>query len=161
MKNRMVIIDPPPDVELKTEKKIKDLGFPAKTYAVLYYPWVEVSNPYYDAEKKPGNPKTLLIPPSGFAAGMWAKIDARRGVWKAPAGLGTGLSGVAKTQYVVEADEQDQLNPWGVNALRKIISETVIWGSRTLATKADPEWRYIPVRRTAILIEESVYQGIQ
>ena len=103
----------------------------------------------------------MLVPPSGFAAGMWAKIDSRRGAWKAPAGLETGLVGVAKTEFVVEADEQDQLNPWGVNCLRKIISDTVIWGTRTLATKVDPEWRYVPVRRTAILIEESVYQGIQ
>jgi phage tail sheath protein FI len=58
--------------------------------------------------------------------------------------------------------EQDQLNPVGVNCIRNLPGYgTVIWGARTLATKADPEWRYVPVRRTAIFIEESIYQNIQ
>jgi phage tail sheath protein FI len=102
------------------------------------------------------------VPPSGFAAGMWSKIDARRGVWKAPAGVETGLLGVAGLQYVVENGEQDVLNPLGVNALRALPGfGRVIWGARTLSTRADPEWRYVPVRRTAIMIEQSIYEGIQ
>ncbi len=162
MKSRMVIIDPPEGVELKTEKGVNDLGFKPKTYSVVYYPWVKVANPFYNAENNPGVPSTLLVAPSGFSAGMWAKIDGRRGVWKAPAGVETSLLGVAGIQYPVEDGEQDSLNPLGVNCLRKMPGfGPVIWGSRTLATKADPEWRYVPVRRTAIMIEQSVYNGIQ
>ncbi len=162
MKSRMVIVDPPVGTELETPKDVIDLSLPSKTYSVLYYPWVDVANPFYNAETNPGAPKTVLVPPSGFAAGMWAKTDGRRGVWKAPAGMETGLLGVAGLQYVVEDGEQDSLNPLGVNCLRKMPGAgPVIWGARTLATKADPEWRYVPVRRTAIMIEQSIYNGIQ
>jgi len=162
MKSRMVIVDPPADTELTTEKNVTDLGLPTSTYSVLYYPWVKVANPFFDAEDNPGVPTTLLVPPSGYAAGMWSKIDGRRGVWKAPAGVETALLGLSGAQYVVEDAEQDQLNPLGVNALRKLPGfGNVIWGSRTLSTKANPEWRYVPVRRTAIFIEQSIYGGIQ
>lgn len=162
MRSRMVIIDPPEGVELKTEKAVNDLGFKPKTYSVVYYPWAKVANPFYNAESNPGVPSTLLVAPSGFAAGMWAKIDGRRGVWKAPAGVETSLLGVAGLQYPVEDGEQDSLNPLGVNCLRRMPGfGPVIWGTRTLATKADPEWRYVPIRRTAIMIEQSIYNGIQ
>lgn len=162
MRSRMVIIDPPEGSELRTEKAVNDLGFKPKTYSVVYYPWAKVANPFYNAERNPGVPSTLLVAPSGFAAGMWAKIDGRRGVWKAPAGVETSLLGVAGLQYPVEDGEQDSLNPLGVNCLRKMPGfGPVIWGSRTLATKADPEWRYVPIRRTAIMIEQSIYNGIQ
>lgn len=162
MKSRMVIIDPPIGTELKTEKSVTDLGFKPKTYSVVYYPWTKVANPFYNAETNPGVPTTVLVGPSGFAAGMWAKIDGRRGVWKAPAGVETSLLGVAGLQYLVEDGEQDSLNPLGINCLRKMPGfGPVIWGTRTLATKADPEWRYVPVRRTAIMIEQSIFNGIQ
>lgn len=162
MKSRMVIVDPPAGTELETPKDVVDLSLPSKTYSVLYYPWINVANPFYNAETNPGASKTVLVPPSGYAAGMWARIDSKRGVWKAPAGLESGLLGVAGLQYVVEDGEQDSLNPLGVNCLRKMPGAgPVIWGARTLATKADPEWRYVPVRRTAIMIEQSIYEGIQ
>ena len=162
MKSRMVIVDPPPSYELTNPKKVKDMELPSQTYCVVYYPWVEAANRFYHAERYPGLPKNVLVPPSGYAAGMWAKIDGRRGVWKAPAGIGTGLLGVSKLEWTVEDDEQDSLNPWGVNCLRSMPGAgKVIWGARTRATKADPEWRYVPVRRTAIMIEQSIYNGIQ
>jgi len=162
MKSRLVIVDPPINTELTNPKQVNDLGFPTSTYSVLYYPWVKVANPFYNPETNPGPPTAVLVPPSGFAAGMWSKIDARRGVWKAPAGVETGLLGVAGLQYTIEDGEQDVLNPLGVNALRARPGfGSVIWGARTLSTNADPEWRYVPVRRTAIMIEQSIYNGIQ
>ena len=162
MKNRMVIIDPPVGTEFITEQDVQALSFKPKTYSVVYYPWTRVANPYYNAETNPGVPQTVLVAPSGYAAGMWAKIDGRRGVWKAPAGVETSLLGVAGLQYVVEDGEQNQLNPLGINCIRNMPGYgPVIWGTRTLATKADPEWRYVPVRRTAIFIEQSIYNGIQ
>lgn len=160
--SRMVIVDPPASEELVTEQDVTDLTLPTSTYTALYYPWVKVANPFFDEEDNPGVPATLLVPPSGYAAGMWSKIDGRRGVWKAPAGVETQLLGLAALEYVVENAEQDQLNPLGVNALRKINGfGHVIWGTRTLSTRANPEWRYVPVRRTAIFIEQSLYNGIQ
>jgi phage tail sheath protein FI len=162
MKNRMVIVDLPPTYELETAKMVIDMGLPSQTYCVVYYPWVEAANRFYHAERHPGLPKNVLVPPSSYAAGMWAKTDSRRGVWKAPAGMATGLLGVSKLEHTVEDDEQDSLNPLGVNCLRSMPGAgKVIWGARTRATKADPEWRYVPVRRTAIMIEQSIYEGIQ
>jgi phage tail sheath protein FI len=162
MKSRMVIIDPPLGHELDQEATVNTLALPSSTYSVLYYPWVKVANPFYHAEKNPTASKTVDAPPSAFAAGMWSRIDGKRGVWKAPAGMEAGLIGAAGLEYVVEDGEQDQLNPLGVNCYRKMPGGgRVIWGARTLATKADPEWRYVPVRRTAIMIEQSIYNGIQ
>lgn len=161
-RNRMVLIDPPRGAELVDADDVSGLGLPTSTYTTLYYPWVRVANPFYNAEKNPGVPVTVLVPPSGFAAGMWAKIDGRRGVWKAPAGVETALLGLAGTEFQVQDGEQDQLNPLGVNCLRTLPNfGPVIWGTRTLSTKADPEWRYVPVRRTAMFIEESLYGGMQ
>lgn len=162
MKNRMVIIDPPPGLELDQAATVNQLGLPTSTYSVLYYPWVKMSNPLYNPDTNPNAPKTVSVSPSAFAAGMWAKIDSRRGVWKAPAGVEAQLIGAADLEFTVEDLEQGQLNPLGVNCYRKLPSYgSVVWGSRTLATRANPEWRYVPVRRTAIFIEESIYQGIQ
>jgi len=162
MQNRMLIIDPPENFELDQAATVTQLGLPTSTYTALYYPWVAVANPFYNEDTNPNAAKTLTIAPSAFAAGMWAKIDGKRGVWKAPAGVEAQLNGVAKLEFNVEDLEQDQLNPLGVNCYRKLPNfGAVIWGSRTLATKAAPEWRYIPVRRTAIFIEQSIYGGIQ
>ncbi|MEM9292176.1 MAG: phage tail sheath subtilisin-like domain-containing protein [Acidobacteriota bacterium] len=160
--NRMLLVDPPVDTELVTEQEVNDLGLPTSTYTALYYPWAEVPNPFFHAENNPSVPVNLKVPPSGYAAGMWAKTDARRGVWKAPAGVETQLLGLSGLEFQVEEQEQDQLNPLGVNALRTLPGfGRVIWGSRTLATRATPEWRYVPVRRTALFIETSLYNGIQ
>lgn len=162
MRSRMVLVDPPQGKELVTDQDVNGLGLPTSTYTTLYYPWVKVANPYFNAEKNPNAPVTVLVPPSGYAAGMWSRIDSRRGVWKAPAGVETALLGLAGLEYQVEDGEQEQLNPLGVNCYRTLPSfGPVIWGTRTLSTNADPEWRYVPVRRTAIFIEQSVYNGIQ
>jgi phage tail sheath protein FI len=162
MRNRVLIIDPEPGFELTSASRVDQLKLPTSTYSVTYYPWVKVANPFYKAEAPGTKSPTVTVAPSAFAAGMWSRIDARRGVWKAPAGVETGLTGVAGLEFVVDDGAQDQLNPLGVNCLRSLPNfGSVIWGARTLATKADPEWRYVSVRRTAILIEQSIYNGIQ
>ncbi|WP_246540275.1 phage tail sheath family protein [sulfur-oxidizing endosymbiont of Gigantopelta aegis] len=162
MKNRVLIIDPPINTELENANAVNNLGLPTSTYSVLYYPWVSMSNPLYHPDKAPNKDKNVLVAPSAIAAGMWAKIDGKRGVWKAPAGVEARVTGATGLEYVVENLEQAQLNPLGVNCIRKLPNYgSVFWGARSLATKADPEWRYVPVRRTAIYIEESIYNGIQ
>ena len=164
MQNRMVIVDPPAPVggnTLVSPKDVKDLGPPTSPYTALYYPWLNVGNPHYNPDTAANKPKTFLIPPSAFAAGMWARIDTRRGVWKAPAGLEAEVRGTLGPNVLVGNDLQDNLNELGVNCLRAIIGPTVIWGARTLATKTKPEYRYIPVRRTQNMIGESLYGALQ
>jgi phage tail sheath protein FI len=161
-KSRVVIIDPPPTLELAQASTVTTMSLPTSTYSSLYYPWVSMTNPLYNEDLNPLAAKTVVVPPSAFAAGMWSKIDGKRGVWKAPAGVEAQLNGAAGLTFNVEDLEQDQLNPLGINCFRKMPSfGPVIWGARTLATKANPEWRYVPVRRTAIFIEQSIYNGIQ
>lgn len=167
MQNRMVIVDPPDPAPgnganaLVTPKDVNDLGVSTSPYVALYYPWLNVSNPYYDPDTAANKPKTLAIPPSAFAAGMWARIDGKRGVWKAPAGLETTVRGVIGPNLLIGNMLQDNLNDSGVNCLRSIIGPTVIWGARTRATKTKPEDRYVPVRRTQSMIGESLYNALQ
>ena len=160
--SRMLLVDPPPGLELDQAATVSSLNLPTSTYTALYYPWVKMANPFYNRDSNPNVPTTLTVAPSSFAAGIWARTDGTRGVWKAPAGVEATVRGMAGLEYSIEDGDQDQLNPEGVNCLRKLPSYgAVVWGTRTLSTKANPEWRYVPVRRTAIYIESSIYNGIQ
>jgi hypothetical protein len=165
MQNRMVIVDPEnPEnnsKQLKTPKDVKDSGFPTSPYAALYYPYLKVANPYYDSDTAANLPATFEIAPSSMAAGLWARIDGTRGVWKAPAGLEATVRGALGPNVLIGNALQDNLNEWGVNCLRAIIGPTVIWGGRTLATKSKPQYRYVPVRRTQSMIGESLYRALQ
>ncbi|MBL7188284.1 MAG: phage tail sheath subtilisin-like domain-containing protein [Phycisphaerae bacterium] len=126
------------------------------SYAAVYYPWLKMVDPT-GASTIP-----IIVPPSGAVAGMYARIDATRGVWKAPAGTEAGIRGITGLVTQTTDEQQDFLNPIGVNVIRSFpAAGTVIWGSRTLATTKRPEYRYIPVRRTAIFLEQSIYEGIQ
>jgi hypothetical protein len=125
------------------------------TLGAVYFPWVEVSDP-----AGVGRDPVLVVPPSGFVAGIYSRTDARRGVWKAPAGLDATLLGIRKIEHKLLDAHQDVLNPRGINALRvQPAAGAVVWGSRTL--RPDSEWRYIPVRRTAIFLRKSIYNSIQ
>ena len=157
----MCIRDSPQTTLLQSANDVAGFGPPTSEYSALYYPWMQVVNPNYDLENNNTVPALYYIPPSGFAAGLWARTDGVRGVWKAPAGLGATLFGALRAEYLVGSDQQDQLNPEGVNCIRKILTAPVIWGARTLATRAVPEKRYVPVQRTTLMIKESIYQGIQ
>lgn len=126
------------------------------SYAAIYFPWLKISDPTGQSAEP------IAVPPSGFVAGMYARIDAKRGVWKAPAGTEANIGGAVGLLAEITDVQQDFLNPIGMNVIRQFpASGRVIWGSRTLATKSDPEYRYIPVRRTAIYLEQSIYEGIQ
>jgi phage tail sheath protein FI len=102
--------------------------------------------------------------PSGSIAGIFARTDAQRGVWKAPAGLEAGIAGVLDLSVHINDPENGQLNPLGVNCLRNFAAAgNVVWGSRTLEGNdiLASQWKYIPVRRTALFLEESLYRGTQ
>ena len=124
-------------------------------YGAIYYPWVWSADPIGTGR----NPK-ILLPPSGFMAGIYARTDNSRGVFKAPAGTEAGVSGAIAVATTVSDAEQDQLNPIKVNVIRTVPgSGIVVWGTRTIGS--DAEWRYIPVRRVAIFLRTSIYYGIQ
>ena len=126
------------------------------SYAAVYFPWLKATDPT-GVSSDP-----IALPPSGYVAGMYAKIDAKRGVWKAPAGTEANLGGAVGLMKNITDTEQDTLNPIGVDVIRSFpASGIVIWGARTLATQSNPEYRYVPVRRTAIYLEQSIYNGIQ
>ena len=125
-------------------------------YTAVYFPWLKMVDPTGI------RPEPISVPPSGFIAGMYAKIDGTRGVWKAPAGTEANIGGATGLLKNVTDAEQDTLNDKGVNCIRAFpAAGIVIWGSRTLSTRSQPEWRYVPVRRTAIFLEVSIFNGIQ
>jgi phage tail sheath protein FI len=100
------------------------------------------------------------FPPCGFVAGIFARSDAARGVWHAPAGREASLTGAVGLGVPVGEAEIARLDALGVNCLRAApAAGIVVWGARTLASEADPEWRYVAMRRTALLIEQSVLRG--
>jgi uncharacterized protein len=125
-------------------------------YGALYYPWIYGADPLGTGR----NPQ-ILLPPSGFVAGIYARTDNSRGVFKAPAGaLDAGVSGALGPVAAVGDSEQDVLNPLGINVIRTVpASGVVVWGARTAGN--DAAWRYIPVRRMAIYLRVSIFYGIQ
>jgi uncharacterized protein len=127
----------------------------AGDYGAIYFPWIWATDPI-----GVGLNPTILLPPSGFLAGIYARIDTARGVFKAPAGLEAGVAGALAPYVVVSDTEQDELNPVMINVLRSVPgSGLVVWGTRTFGS--DASWRYIPVRRMAIFLRVSIYNGIQ
>ena len=122
--------------------------------AAIYFPRIDITDPLN--ENRPRNAGA-----SGTMAGVYARIDSTRGVWKAPAGTEATLTGAALAVTLTDA-ENGTLNPLGLNVLRNFpIFGNVSWGARTLdgADQQASEWKYIPVRRFALYIEESLFQG--
>jgi uncharacterized protein len=111
------------------------------------------------------NENGLKVPlgPSGAIAGLMARIDSNRGVWKAPAGIEADIRGVVGLEYRFSDPENGVLNPRGINTLRIFPNGVVNWGARTMDGDDDftSEYKYIPIRRLALLIEESLYRGLK
>jgi uncharacterized protein len=125
--------------------------------AALYFPRVRQVDP-----KRDGQVDTFV--PCGIIAGIMARTDTQRGVWKAPAGLDAALVGVQALQVNLTDEENGMLNPLGINCLRFFpVAGRVVWGARTLrgADQLADEYKYVPVRRLALYIEESLYRGTQ
>ena len=125
--------------------------------AALYFPRVLEADPLRD-----GQNDTFV--PCGIIAGVMARTDSTRGVWKAPAGLDASINGIQGVNVNLNDAENGMLNPLGINCLRAFpVNGRVVWGARTLrgADQLADEWKYIPVRRTALFIEESLYRGTQ
>jgi uncharacterized protein len=139
--------------EASTERD--NLGTP-NSYGAVYFPWLYMLDPS-GVSSEP-----VLAPPSGFIAGLYGRIDARRGVWKAPAGteaILVGAVGLAAELTDVQHGELNN-NPKSICVIRRFPTTGIVaWGARTISS--DPDYRYIPVRRMAILLRVSIHNGIQ
>ena len=128
---------------------------PLNNFNSAYWPHVIVPDPIGE-----GSRPRLAVPPAGHIAGLYARTDGRRGVWKAPAGTEARIQGAVEVDFNVLDAHQDLLNPRGINAIRPIPGAGLVcWGART--REPNSEWRYVPVRRTAIFLRSSIYNGIQ
>jgi phage tail sheath protein FI len=120
------------------------------TYAALYYPWVRVLDPVTRTE--------INLPPSGFVAGIYARNDVNRAVYKAPANEVVNLAIGFET--FLNKSQQDVLNPEGINCFRFFEGRGFrLWGARTISS--DPEWKYVNLRRYFAYLERSVDKGTQ
>jgi uncharacterized protein len=151
-----LIIDSPPKSN-KTSIKTWVNDLTRSNYAAVFFPRLKKPNPLH------GN-QLEEFASCGAIAGIFASTDAQRGVWKAPAGLDASLVGIPDLSFPLTDDENGELNPLGINCLRSFpVRGRVVWGSRTLkgADQLADEYKYIPVRRLALYLEESLYRGTQ
>jgi phage tail sheath protein FI len=170
----LLIVDPPPSpaqVDPPSAVTWKDANaalsgvtaaknaFPGlrSNSAALYFPRVRYPNPLKNGQVEE-------FPPCGIVAGLYARTDAAVGVWKAPAGIETTLTGVQELAVRLTDADSGLLNPVGINCLRSFpAAGRVIWGARTLrgSDQLTDDYKYVPVRRLALYIEESLYRGTQ
>lgn len=152
-----LLIDPPPNVanvDSATDWKSSTLTVHDKNGAA-FFPRLRLPDPLNDFTLR-------TFAPSGVVAGVYARTDGARGVWKAPAGVDATLNGVQGLVYKLSDPENGALNPLGLNCFRNFpIYGNVLWGARTLvgSDAEGSEWKYVPVRRMALFLEESLYRG--
>ena len=152
--NRMAVLDSPPGMSVQQIKEWRsDVAMYDSAFAAFYYPWIKVSNPV------PTNgDDEILVPPCGHMAGLWARVDETRGVWKAPAN--EIVRGALDVELPITKAEQGLLNPIGINCIRPFGTRGIrVWGARTLSS--DSDWRYINVRRLFNMIETAIMEGTQ
>ncbi|MDJ0838638.1 MAG: phage tail sheath C-terminal domain-containing protein [Acidobacteriota bacterium] len=161
----MLILDPPQAWADKAETgqiqaiKLADLGNfgPEARNAAVYFPRIVKPDPMLN-----GHPEVFAA--SGMIAGIMSRTDVSRGVWKAPAGTEAGLSGIQGLEVKLTDDQNGMLNPYGINCLRTFpVIGSVVWGARTMrgADQLADDYKYVPVRRLTLYIEESLYRGTQ
>jgi uncharacterized protein len=155
----MLLVDPPNDWNSPRDatNSIDSLSLSRSENAAIYYPLIRSPDPEEDSRFR-------TFAPCGVVAGVIARTDAQRGIWKAPAGIDAILTGVPELEYQMSDEENGSLNPLGINCLRVMPGVgRVVWGARTLkgADRLANQWKYLPVRRTALYIEESLYRGTQ
>jgi phage tail sheath protein FI len=156
-KSRVAILDSPeelgnpPDIRLLS---VSGDEYPGTCdYAAYYYPWIQV----YDT----ASGKNVYVPPSGFVAGIYARTDADQGMYKAPANQ--QVLGAVGLKYLTSDAQQDQLNPQGINCIRRLGGNILVWGARVLcgASGSVNGITYISTRRYLIYLEKSIEQATQ
>jgi uncharacterized protein len=154
------IVDAAPDATVASLQTSGPAGLtnaPNAANSALYFPWISAQDPL--AQNRP-----TPLPPCGFVAGIYAATDGSRGVWKAPAGINAGLTGVIGLEYTLTDLENGDLNIQGINCLREFrVYGDVVWGARTLlgADEIGSQWKYVPIRRLALYLESSLCEGTQ
>ncbi len=151
-----LLMDPPPSW---TNAQTASTGVNAlrvglvKDYSAVFFPRIAIDR----------SGKAVNIGPTGAIAGLIARTDGTRGVWKAPAGTEADLLGVTGLEYKLSDGENGTTNPRAVNTLRIFPNGIVNWGARTMDGDDDfgSEYKYIPIRRLALYIEESLYRGLK
>jgi phage tail sheath protein FI len=159
-KRAFLIVDSPEDKKFSDFEQPKNSPINGITgedsiNAAFYFPWLKIPDPLTENRSKD-------VPPCGFMAGIYSRTDANRGVFKAPAGIDASLTGVTSTTETINDNQNGVLNQQGVNCIRNFpVYGTVAWGARTLRGNDEigSEWKYIPVRRLALFIEESLFRG--
>lgn len=160
-KTRFGIIDPPAGADWRTPPKPKDDNNPSQDpdtiapapspYCAIYFPWISVYDPASKGNK--------LVPPSGHIAGVYARVDTQRGVHKAPAN--EPIFGALDLEFPVSQAKQDGLNPIGVNCIRRINGNILVWGARTVSSTESDEFKYVSTRRLFNFLRASIEQGTQ
>jgi phage tail sheath protein FI len=152
VKYRFAILDTPPGLNAQQAGEWRNTVNFDTSYAALYYPWIKI------ADFSGGGSTSKMVPPSGHMAGIYNRTDAERGVHKAPAN--EVVRGAIDLELMLSKQEQDTLNPIGVNCIRSFPGRGIrVWGGRTLSS--DGSWRYINVRRLFIMTEASMDVGLQ
>jgi hypothetical protein len=155
---------PPGDVSNPIQATMNQGSIPESKNAALYFPYLLSPDPITGSGVNYVTGQPSQIPPAATVCGLYAATDLARGVWKAPAGFQTQANNVTGvTQRGLMTDpRQGVLNPLGVNCLRQFPNVgTVVFGARTLVTLTDEQWRYVPVKRTALFIEQSLLGNLK
>jgi uncharacterized protein len=163
LQDRFAILDPSPLGDSSTEehrRMVQDYRKDVRSqrgFAALYYPWLEVRDPSGIGPTA----RRILVPPSGHIAGMYARIDAERGVHHAPANV--PIQGAVGLEDNVMDGQMALMNQDGINVLRIFpgSAQVVVWGARTTADTSVADWLYVNVRRVMLYIEESIAEGTQ
>lgn len=151
------LIDPPQQDAIR--QSVKSLALWYKSQPFIRHPNLILYHPRIHIPSMASAALPITIPPSGTLAGLFARLDETRGVWKAPAGMEATLMGVMGLEQLLTSQDVTLLESGNINALKQTSPTTfVAWGSRTLSP--DPEWRYVSVRRTALFLESSIKQGL-
>jgi Bacteriophage tail sheath protein len=164
----LLIIDSPNTWTANTSTAISDaqdgvnalrgtIGNDDAINAAVYYPRLRMPDPLSEN-------RLADFAPCGAIAGIMARTDTQRGVWKAPAGLAASFSGAQGFTYTMTDQQNGVLNPVGLNSLRSFpVTGHLVWGARTLAgaDALSSQWKYISTRRLALFLEESLFRGTQ
>ena len=161
----MLLIDPPAEWEPSSSTLVHGfvnqlipsqdtLGRTAAN-AMMYFPRIYVDDPVTTGALR-------MIGPAGAVAGVIARTDETRGVWRAPAGTEAIVSGASKLRFMMSEDDVASLSSQGVNCLRPVLDRVVVWGARTLDghNELGSEWKYLNVRRFALFLESSIREGL-
>lgn len=157
LKDRFAVLDGQQVTSPFTKERIQG-NTKDSTYGAIYYPWIEVTDPAKQI-MEPDSDGSLMMPPSGHIAGVYARVDAERGVFKAPGN--EGIRGALDVEYRLTRNDQNGLNPSGVNVIRAFNGNIKIWGARTMGGDDNGEFKYISTRRLFNFLRESIDEGTQ